>query len=221
MPNLDYKSLFIEALKKNADSPKWNDGDLILFLLPRKKGVLARGGERGRRGEGEIGVKIQGAQIISRAISIGKAVAATGDKRAESNYGIFPNIIAAAGRIVIPASRRIGWVVIISTDAALLSDKGGINAQIRIALESDRNVRLRNKAKRVLFVVVGISQVIIYDNRCVACGQRIARGNYGQARGIDLAVYPHIVFGKNNAVWRIRVIKRTLPVEYKGTLCVY
>lgn len=29
MPNLDYKSLFIEALKKNADSPKWNEGDFI------------------------------------------------------------------------------------------------------------------------------------------------------------------------------------------------
>ena len=29
MPSLDYKSLFIEALKKNADSPKWNEGDFI------------------------------------------------------------------------------------------------------------------------------------------------------------------------------------------------
>lgn len=29
MPNLDYKSLFIEALKKNADSPKWNEGNFI------------------------------------------------------------------------------------------------------------------------------------------------------------------------------------------------
>lgn len=29
MSNLDYKSLFIEALKKNTDSPKWNEGDFI------------------------------------------------------------------------------------------------------------------------------------------------------------------------------------------------
>ena len=29
MPNLDYKSLFINALKKNTDSPKWNEGDFI------------------------------------------------------------------------------------------------------------------------------------------------------------------------------------------------
>jgi len=29
MPNPDYKNLFIEALKKNTDSPKWNEGDFI------------------------------------------------------------------------------------------------------------------------------------------------------------------------------------------------
>lgn len=29
MPNPDYRSLFIEALKKNADSPKWNEGEFI------------------------------------------------------------------------------------------------------------------------------------------------------------------------------------------------
>ncbi len=29
MPNLDYRGLFIEALRKNADSPKWNEGDFI------------------------------------------------------------------------------------------------------------------------------------------------------------------------------------------------
>ncbi|MFC1663515.1 hypothetical protein ACFL0A_00030 [Patescibacteria group bacterium] len=29
MSNLDYKNLFIEALKKNTDSPKWNKGDFI------------------------------------------------------------------------------------------------------------------------------------------------------------------------------------------------
>jgi hypothetical protein len=29
MSSLNYKSLFIKALKKNADSPKWNEGDFI------------------------------------------------------------------------------------------------------------------------------------------------------------------------------------------------
>jgi hypothetical protein len=29
MPNPDYKSLFIEALKKNMDSLKWNEGDFV------------------------------------------------------------------------------------------------------------------------------------------------------------------------------------------------
>ena len=29
MSNLDYRRLFIEAIKKNADSPKWNEGDFI------------------------------------------------------------------------------------------------------------------------------------------------------------------------------------------------
>lgn len=29
MPNPDYKHLFISALKKNVDNPKWNTGDFI------------------------------------------------------------------------------------------------------------------------------------------------------------------------------------------------
>ena len=95
---------------------------------------MARGGERWRRGKGEIGVKIQGAQIVSSAVGIGKAVAAAGDKRAESNYGIFPYIGAAAGWIVLVARRT--RLVIISPHSPALGNQSRVNAQIIVAVEA-------------------------------------------------------------------------------------
>ena len=95
---------------------------------------MASGGERGGWGKGEIGVKIQGAQIKSRAVDIGKAVPAVCRYGAERGDGIFPNIGAAAGRIVLIAG-RIPRVVIAAYPAAL-GNQRRVNAQIIVAVEA-------------------------------------------------------------------------------------